>query len=430
MTHDPLYHLAPVWTHVTTMQPERGEGVYLYDAEGTRYTDFTSGIGVTNTGHAHPRVVKAIQEQAAKLLHGQVNIVIAPTTVKLAQALNAVTPDPIDCFFFANSGAEATEGAVKLARQATKRINIITFQGSFHGRTAQTMAMTNSKTIYRAGYQPLPGGIFVAPFPYSYYFGWDDEETTDFCIQQLKTLFKTQCAPEETAAIVIEPVLGEGGYVPAPARFLREVRELCTQHGILFIADEVQTGFGRTGKFWGFEHADIVPDIIIMAKGLGSGMPISGIAAPRALMEKWPAGSHGGTYGGGAIQTAAALETVHVMQDEDLPGNAARMGEHLMNGLKELQAEFPAIGDVRGRGLMVGVEFTDSSGHPDKTTAKAVHAECIKNRLLLLTCGHGENVIRWIPPLVVNEQQIDAALAVFAEALSVATGTVTQRTGA
>jgi 4-aminobutyrate aminotransferase len=424
MTHDPLYHLAPVWSHITTMQPERGEGIYLYDAEGTRYTDFTSGIGVTNTGHCHPRIVKAVQDQAAKLLHGQVNVVIAPSLVKLAEAMTAVVPAPIDCFFFANSGAEATEGAIKLARQATKRINIITFQGSFHGRTAQTMAMTNSKTVYRAGYQPLPGGIVVAPFPYSYYYGWDDEQTTDFCLHQLHTLLKTQTAPEETAAVVIEPVLGEGGYVPAPARFLRELREICTQHGILFIADEVQTGFGRTGKFWGFQHADIVPDIIIMAKGLGSGMPISGIAASRALMEKWPLGSHGGTYGGGAIQTAAALETVHVMQDENLPGNAEQMGEYLMNGLNELKAEFPVIGDVRGHGLMVGVEFRDSTGHPDKATTKAVHAECIKNRLLLLTCGYGENVIRWIPPLIVNKAQIDDAMKVFAEALATVTQTV------
>ena len=230
MINDPLYHLSPVWTHLTTIQPVRGEGIYLYDADGKRYIDFTSGIGVTNTGHAHPRVVAAIQEQVANLIHGQINIVIAPALVELSHKLNEITPPQIDCFFFSNSGAEATEGAVKLARQATKRQNVIVFQGSFHGRTAQTMAMTTSKTIYRAGYQPLPGGVFVAPYPYSYRLGMDDDKATDFCLDQLNTLLKSQTAPEETAAIVIEPVLGEGGYVPAPARFLqrtaRPVRSL------------------------------------------------------------------------------------------------------------------------------------------------------------------------------------------------------------
>jgi 4-aminobutyrate aminotransferase len=418
MTHDPLYHLSPVWTHLTTIQPERGEGIYLYEADGTRWIDFTSGIGVVNTGHAHPRIVKAVQEQAAKLLHGQVNVVVSPAVVRLSEALNSVTPDSIDCFFLSNSGAEATEGAVKLARQATKRTNIIVFQGSFHGRTAQTMAMTNSKTVYRAGYQPLPGGIFVTPFPHAYHMGMSEDQATDYCLKALHTLFKTQTAPEETAAVVIEPVLGEGGYVPAPVRFLRELREICAQYGILFIADEVQTGFGRTGKFWCFEHAEIVPDVIIMAKGLGSGIPISGIGAPRALMERWTLGSHGGTYGGGALAAATAYETIQVMRDEDLPGNAAQMGAHLMEGLKELQAEFPVIGDVRGRGLMVGVEFTTPDGDFDKTTAKAVQAECLKRNLLLLTCSAGDNVIRWIPPLVVNQAQIDEGLRIFAEALA------------
>jgi 4-aminobutyrate aminotransferase len=406
---------------MTKIEMERGEGVYLYDTAGTRYIDFTCGIGVTNTGHGHPRIVKTIQEQATKLVHGQITIIIPSPAIKLAEALNEVTPDSIDCFFFSNSGAEATEGAVKLARQATKRTNIITFQGSFHGRTAQAMAMTNSKTSYRVGYQPLPAGIFVAPFPYSYYYGWDDDQTTDFCIKQFKQMLKTQTAPDETAAVVIEPILGEGGYVPAPVRFLQELREICSEHGIMFVADEVQTGFGRTGKFWSFEHAGIVPDIIIMAKGLGSGMPISGVAAPRALMERWPAGSHGGTFGGGALQTAVATETVRIMQEEDLPGNAARMGEYLMEGLKELQAEFPVIGDVRGRGLMVGVEFTDTEGHPDKATAKAVLAECVSHHLLLLICGYGEHVLRWVPPLIVNKEHIDEALRIFAEALSVVT---------
>jgi 4-aminobutyrate aminotransferase len=412
--------LASVWTHLTAVQPVRGEGIYLYDADGKRYTDFTSGIGVLNTGHCHPKIVQAIQQQAGQLIFGQMNIVIPPTTVALAEALNEVTPAAIDRFFFSNSGAEAVEAAVKLSRHATGRRNVIVFQGSFHGRTAQTMAMTTSKTVYRHNYQPLPAGVFVAPYPYSYFYGWDEEETTAFCLKQLDLLLKGQTPPEETAVIVIEPVLGEGGYVPAPAGFLQEIRALCNQHGILLAVDEVQSGFARTGKFFAFEHAGIEPDIIIMAKGLGSGMPISGIASRSAVMERWQVGTHGGTYGGGnAIATAAARATIEVIREEKLAKNAASMGDYLLTKLRHLQKSYPVMGDVRGQGLMVGVEFTDGNGRPDKTAAKAVAKSCVEQGLLLLTCGSYDNVVRWIPPLIVTKEQIDEALAIFTASLSV-----------
>jgi len=410
-------HLSPVWTHLTEIQPVRAEGIYLYDADGHRYTDFTSGIGVTSTGHCHPRVIAAVQEQAGKLLFGQMNIVIPPVAVQLAEALNAVTPPPIDTFFFSNSGAEAVEASVKLARQATGKRNIIVFQGSFHGRTAQTMAMTTSKYIYRHHYQPLPAGVFVAPYPYAYFYGWDEETTTEFCLKQLDYLLHGQTPPDETAAVIIEPVLGEGGYVPAPEGFMRELRRVCTENGILLIADEVQSGFGRTGKFFAFEHAGIVPDIIVMAKGLGSGLPISGIAASADLMAKWEPGTHGGTYGGGsAVALAAALATVQTLQEEHLVENAAAMGDRLLRGLRGLQAQHPIIGDVRGRGLMVATEFAD------KPTAKAVQDACLERDLLLLTCGTYGNVIRWIPPLVVTAEQIDEALAIFETAVGQVSG--------
>jgi len=400
------------------MQPERGEGIYLYDADGTRYTDFTCGIGVTNTGHCHPKVVKAIQEQAGKLIFGQMNIVIPPTAVSLANTLNEVTPDAIDSFFFSNSGAEAVEAAVKLAKHATGKSNVIVFQGSFHGRTAQTMAMTTSKTIYRHNYQPLPAGVFVAPFPYSYFYGWDEEETVAFCLKQLELLLKGQSAVEETAVFVIEPVLGEGGYVPAPAAFLQELRAIADKYGILLAVDEVQSGFGRTGKLFGFEHAGIEPDIIIMAKGLGSGVPISGIASRRELMDKWIPGTHGGTYGGGSmIATAAAKATIDVIREEKLVENAAAMGDYLITKLRGLQKKHPVMGDVRGQGLMVGVEFTGADGEADPVTAKAVAQSCLAQNLLLLTCGSYGNVIRWIPPLIVTQAQLDDALAIFATAL-------------
>ncbi len=421
MVSPALDHLSPAWSHLTTLQPVRGEGIYLYDADGTQYVDFTSGIGVTNTGHCHPKVVEAIQKQAAALIFGQIGTVIAPTAVQLADRLNELTPAAIDSFFFANSGAEAVEGAVKLARTVTRRQNVIVFQGSFHGRTAQTMAMTTSKTIYRAGYQVLPGSVYVAPYPYSYHYGWDDETTVDFCLAQLQLLLKSQSAPEETAAIVIEPVLGEGGYVPAPERFLRELRTVCDEYGILLVLDEVQTGFGRTGRLFAFEHSGVVPDVLVMAKGLGSGVPISAIGASHKLTEKLAPGSHGGTYGGGALATAAALASIDVIVSEDLPANAARMGTQLIDGLKDLQSEYPIIGDVRGKGLMVGVEFTVADRHVDKAVTRAVQQACLERNLLFLTCGSYENVIRWIPPLVVQSGQIDSALGIFAEALAAGT---------
>jgi 4-aminobutyrate aminotransferase len=280
------------------------------------------------------------------------------------------------------------------------------------------MAMTTAKYIYRQDYQPLPSGIFVTPFPYSYYYGWDDETTTEFCLKQLDTLIHGQTNPEETAAVIIEPVIGEGGYVPAPAGFLQELREFCTKNDILLIADEVQSGFGRTGKFFAFEHAGIEPDIIVMAKGLGSGLPISAIATCREIMATWKPGTHGGTYGGGsAISSAAALATVQVLQDENLVKNAAERGEQLRALLRDLQSRFPSIGDVRGLGLMVATEFT-TEGEPDKEMAKAVQTACLERNLLILTCGTFENVIRWIPPLIVSPEQIDEAVSIFEQALT------------
>jgi 4-aminobutyrate aminotransferase len=412
--------LAPVWSHLTTMQPVKGEGAYLWDADGNQYLDFTCGIGVTATGHCHPRVVKAVQEQAAKLIFGQMNIVIPPTTVALAEELNKITPPQINRFFFSNSGAEAIEASVKLARHATGRKNIIVFQGSFHGRTAQTMAMTTSKYIYRYDYQPLPAGVFVAPFPFVYGSGTSEAMATKAALHQLDMLLKGQSSPAETAAMVLEPVLGEGGYIPVPDDFLRALREICDEHGILLIMDEVQSGFGRTGKFFAYEHAGIVPDIIVMAKGLGSGLPISAIASREDLMAHWKPGSHGGTYGGGsAIASAGALESVRVIQDEKLVENSAKMGAYLLDKLQALQAKYPHIGDVRGRGLMVGVEFSvpESDGKADKDTTKAVAKACLDRRMLILTCGTYENVIRFIPPLIVTMAQIDDALVIFEEAL-------------
>jgi 4-aminobutyrate aminotransferase len=412
-----MAHLSPVWTHLSHVVVERAEGCYLYDAEGQRYLDFTSGIGVTNTGHCHPKVVEAIQDQAGRLIHGQANIVFSPSVLRLVEELRTVVPTSLDGFFFSNSGAEAVEGAVKLARHATGKPNIIVFQGSFHGRTNQTMAMTTSKTVYRVGYQPLTAGVFTAPFPYSYRYGWDDDTTVDFCLNELDFLLHGQTAPEETAAMIIEPVLGEGGYVPPPPRFLKALRQVCDQNGILLILDEVQSGFGRTGKLFALEHFDVIPDILVMAKGLASGLPMSGIAAPMDLMRKWQAGTHGGTYGGNPVAAAAAVATLQAIRDEGMLANATERGQQLRDGLEELAGRHPVLGDVRGLGLMVGTELTTSDQGPGKALATRIQAECLEQNLLLLTCGTYGNVIRWIPPLVVSERQIDDGLTIFAQAL-------------
>ena len=412
-----LPFVSPVWPRITPIIASRGEGAYIYDQDGTPYLDFTCGIGVTNTGHCHPRVVEAIREQAGKLIHGQVNIIYHEPLLQLIGELRQIVHPSLDGFFFSNSGAEAIEGAMKLARHATGRTNVIVFQGSFHGRTVGTMSLTTSKTIYRSGYQPLMPGVFVAPYPYAYRYGWDQEQTSRWCLEELDYLLTTQTAPHETAAVLVEPVLGEGGYVVPPASFLHGLRQVCDQHSILLIADEIQSGMGRTGRWFAIEHFDLRPDIVTVAKGLASGLPISGVFSRLDLMRKWEPGSHGGTFGGNAIAAAAGVATIRAIRDEGMLANAAGRAGQLLSGLRHLQEQYPAIGDVRGLGLMVGVEFRTPSRKPDKSTAKAVVHSCLEQQLMLLTCGAWDNTIRFIPPLVVNGEQVSQALGIFDRAL-------------
>ena len=410
-------HISPVWSRSTDLFVERGEGAYLYTTDGRKMLDLTCGIGVTNTGHSHPRVVKAIQEQAAKLLHGQANIVIHRPMLDLIGELRQIVPENLDGFFFSNSGAEAVEASVKLARMATKRPNIVVFQGSFHGRTVGTMSLTTSKTIYRAGYQPLMPGVFVSPYPYAYRYGWDEEKTSQWCLEELELLLKSQSAPEETAAFLIEPVLGEGGYVVPPASFMKSLREIASKYGILIIADEVQSGFGRTGKWFGFDHFDLKPDIVTIAKGLASGLPLSGVIASLDLMKKWTPGSHGGTYGGNVVAAAAAVATVQTIREEGLLENSRARGVQLITGLRKLQEEYPMIGDVRGLGLMIGVEFRSEERKPLGNVAKSIVKQCFEENMMLLTCGPWDNTIRFIPPLIITEDEVNLALKILSNAL-------------
>jgi len=410
-------HLSPVWTHYTPIVVDHALGTLIYDQKGNAYLDFTCGIGVTNTGHCHPKVVEAICKQAGSILHAQANIVTHKPMLELVSELRSVVPPSIDGFFFTNSGAEAVEGAVKLARQATGRTNIIVFQGSFHGRTQGTMTLTTSKTIYRAGYQPLPAGVFVAPYPYAFRYGWSEEKTTEWCLNELEYLLLSQTAPSETAAILIEPVLGEGGYVVPPLAFMQALRQLCDKHSILLIFDEIQSGFGRTAKWFAGEHFGVVPDIMTVAKGIASGLPLAGVFSQLELMKKWTAGSHGGTFGGNAVACAAGVATIRAIRNEGMLANARERGLQLTSGLRHLQEQYPNIGDVRGLGLMIATEFRASSGKPDKETAKALIHACQERKLLLLSCGTYDNTIRWIPPLVVSKEQIQQALTIFADSL-------------
>jgi 4-aminobutyrate aminotransferase len=417
-----MTQLSPLLKQATPVLADRGEGVYLYGEDGRRYLDFTAGIGVTSTGHCHPRVVEAAQRQVATLIHGQYTTVMHRPLLTLADRLGQVLPPELDTVFFVNSGSEAVESALRLARHATSRPNLVVFHGGFHGRTVGAASLTTSGTKFRAGFAPLMGGVVVAPFPFSYRYGWDEQTATQFALRELDYLLATVSAPDETAAFVVEPVLGEGGYVPANTAFLTGLRERADRYGILLVLDEVQTGYGRTGRFWGYQHFGIRPDIIVTAKGLASGFPLSGIAASGEIMAKGWTGSQGGTYGGNAVACAAALATLDVIQEEGLVENARVRGAQLMDGLRKVAADHPVIGDVRGLGLMIGSEFTSPEGQPDPAAARAAQRVAADRGLLLLTCGAWNQVVRMIPALVVNAEQVDDAVEIWADAVGATQG--------
>lgn len=410
--------LSPVLKQATGVVAARGEGALIFDEDGRRYLDFTAGIGVTSTGHCHPKVVAAAQEQVGRIIHAQYTTVMHRPLLDLVERMGEVLPPGLDRLFFVNSGSEAVEAALRLARQATGRPNVVVFHGGFHGRTVAAASMTTSGTRFRSGFSPLMAGVVISPFPDPAHYGWSQEEATRFALEQLDYTLQTVSAPEDTAAFVVEPVLGEGGYVPASAEFLAGLRERADRYGIVLVMDEVQTGYGRTGRFWGHEHFDVRPDVLITAKGLASGFPLSGIAASEELMSKvWP-GSQGGTYGANAVACAAALATLEVIQEERLVDNAAARGEQLRAGLEKVAAGDDRITDVRGLGLMLGNEFRDADGRPDGATASAVQQEAARRGLLLLTCGAWGQVVRFIPALVVDEALVDEAVGIWQEAVA------------
>jgi 4-aminobutyrate aminotransferase len=413
-----------VWARYTDLVVDHGEGSWLVTIDGERYLDYTSGIGVTNTGHAHPVVSAAVAAQATKLLHGQQNIVYHEPGLRLHAELARRAPASGWGAFLCNSGAEAVEASVKLARVATGRPIVLAFRGGFHGRSAMGMALTSSRVTIRGDFEPLPNAVYHAPYPDPYRGEGAGSGLRDAWERDMDALFAQLVDPRHVAAFVIEPVLGEGGYTVPPDWFLPRLRELADRHGILLVADEVQTGFGRTGRFWAIEHWGVVPDILVMAKGIASGLPLAGILAPTDTLARWVPGAHGGTYGGNVVACAAALATLEVIDHEDLVANAAARGRELLDGLRRVSAGHPRVGDIRGVGAMVAMEFVDATAgdprRPDPALAKHVLAEALARRLILLSAGSWGQVVRFIPPLVTTADEVDQAVAIIGEALDAA----------
>jgi 4-aminobutyrate aminotransferase len=414
--------ISPSYTRSYPMVAKRGRGVRVEDVDGNEFLDFAAGIAVTSTGHCHPEVVKAIQEQAAELIHISGTDFYYASLVTISERLSAIAPMPgPHRFYYGNSGAEAVECALKIARYHTGRQNIIAFFGAFHGRTMGALSLTASKPQQRRRFAPLMPGVTHVRYPYAYRGcsgGPQEEEAFALgCARYIEEkLFKTTLPPEEVAAIFIEPIQGEGGYVVAPPIFMQELRRICDKYGILLVADEVQSGAGRTGKWWAIEHTGVEPDIVCMAKGIASGMPL-GVCMTRAEIMDWKPGSHASTFGGNPVCIAAALATMDVLEREGI-ANAAKIGEQMFDRLHSWPAKFDIVGEVRGRGLMIGIEIVkdQESREPAGAWRDRIVELAFERGLLILGCG--ETSIRLAPPLIVNEHEASIALDILDECIT------------
>jgi 4-aminobutyrate aminotransferase len=395
---------SPSLGRVYPLVPARGDGLVIEDVDGNRFLDFNAGIAVTSTGHCHPEVTRAIEQQASSLVHYCSSDWYVPGYIELAERLAATVPSGMGAtrVFLANSGTEAVEGALKLAREHTRRPNVIAFHGAFHGRSLGSLALTASKARYRGGFGAMMPGVYHVPYG------------EPGAIE--RTLFTHLTPPSDVAAIFVEPIQGEGGYLVPPAGWLAELRALCDDHGILLVADEVQSGVGRTGRMWAIEHEGVAPDVLLSGKGLASGLPLAAIVAREHVMQ-WEVGAHGSTFGGNPVACAAALATLDLVEGHDgAPGlvdNATVVGDHLLDSLRELAGRLPAIQAVRGRGLMIGIDFADHD------TAHAIEQACFRRGLLVLTCG--VRTLRLAPPLVVTIEQADQAVEILGDAVGAAT---------
>lgn len=399
----------------------KSEGLFYIGADGRKYLDFTSGIATENTGHRHPKVIAAIKDQVDHLLHGPIGIINYESILLLAKKLKAVLPEPLNCFFFGNSGAEAIEGAVKLARYVTKRPYVVSFLGGFHGRTMGALSLTTSKSKYRRNYPVGTGMTYQLPYaqpaetperenPGVY---WSNHVEKDF-----ERLFNHQAAPDEVAAVILEPVLGEGGYVIPPKAWLQKIREICDRHNILLIFDEVQTGFGRTGDWFAANRFGVTPDIMAIAKGIASGLPLSATVASKELMEQWTIGSHSTTFGGNPVACAAACATIDVLQDEGLVENARVLGDYALKKLIDLKRKHPTVGTVRGIGLMLGIEIVHpETGEPNGDGLMNILKKCLEKGLILYLSGNKGEVIRMMPPLTIDKEHLDLGISLLDEAI-------------
>lgn len=416
--------ISPSYTRSYPMVAKSGRGVRVTDIDGNEFLDFAAGIAVTSTGHCHPEVVKAIQDQAAQLIHMSGTDFYYESMVTLAERLSAIAPMPgPHRFYYGNSGAEAVECAIKLARYHTGRQNIIAFLGAFHGRTMGALSLTASKPQQKRRFAPFVPGVHHVRYPYAYRGCSDDpQEQEEFalsCARYIEEkLFKTILPPEEVAAIILEPIQGEGGYVVAPDNFLQEIRRICDRHGILLIADEVQAGAGRSGKWWSIEHSGVQPDIVCIAKGIASGMPL-GVCMSKAEVMDWVPGSHASTFGGNPVCIAAALASMDIIEREGMK-NAATVGGKMLERLRGWVARYPTVGDVRGRGLMIGIEIVEDqkSRTPVGPMRDRIVELAFDRGLLILGCG--ETSIRLCPPLIVKQEEADIALDILEECIALA----------
>jgi 4-aminobutyrate aminotransferase len=411
--------LSPSYTRSYPFVMDHGQGSIAWDVDGTRYIDFNAGIAVTTTGHSHPEVVKAIQEQAAKFIHMAGTDFYYGVEIELAEKLNSLVPgDQAKRLFFTNSGTEAVEAAIKLARYYTGRPQMIAFLGGFHGRTMGSLALTASKAVQKKGFAPLMPGVTHVPYGYCYRCAYNLEyPACDVaCVEFIESLFEKSLPPEEVAAIFIEPIQGEGGYIVPPPEFHVRLRELADRYDILLVDDEIQTGMGRTGRWFAIEHWGVVPDIVTIAKGVASGMPLGAMVARKELMT-WPPGAHGSTFCGNPLCCAAALATIELIE-EGLMENAAKMGRYMLDRARAMEAEHPTIGDVRGKGLMIGIELVKDreSKEPARALRDDLLQRAFKKGLLMLGCG--ASTVRFMPALTIDVQTADEGLAIFEEALT------------
>jgi 4-aminobutyrate aminotransferase len=392
------------------------EGCYYYGTDGRTYLDFSSGIAVTNTGHRHPKVVEAIKRGADSLTHGPSGVIMYESILSLADELAEIMPGDIDCFFFGNSGTEAVEGALKLAKYVTERTAVVSFNGGFHGRTFGAMGVSTSKSKYRKHMQPQMNA-YTVPYADPSLSAEENEAKLE---KDFENLFEHQITPEEVACMIVEPILGEGGYIVPPASWLQKIREVCTKHDILLIFDEVQTGFGRTGDWFAAQTFGVTPDIMAVAKGIASGMPLGATAASKELMQKWPLGTHATTFGGNPIACEAGLATIEVLKEEKLPENAAMMGKYAKEELEKMKHNHPTLGTIRGQGLMIGIEIINpKTGKADGGGLMEVLDLALAEGVLFYFCGNKTEVMRMIPPLIVTKEQIDEGLEKLDRALTI-----------